>query len=106
MKQTYTIPDLLPDSIDREDWKDFVQSRVEIGHPLTPVGANRIIKKLSTYPQQIQRQAMSRAIECGYRGVFPESERIQESIGFIESHTDTSWADDVSNVVQIGGTEK
>jgi hypothetical protein len=50
---------------------------------------------------------MTKAIECGYRGVFPESERIQEAIGFIEKHSDRSWRegldeDDVpSNVHQI-----
>ena len=95
MKKAYVIPDLLPDSLNREDWEDFVQSRIEIGHPLTPVGAKRIINKLLKYPQQIQKQAMDKAIGCGYRGVFPESERIEESIGFVEKHTDRTWRDEL-----------
>tara|TARA_R110002020_G_scaffold330499_2_gene546139 strand:+ start:2108 stop:2431 length:324 start_codon:yes stop_codon:yes gene_type:complete len=99
-KKRYEMPDLLPDSLNREDWGDFVKSRIEIGYPLTPIGAKRIIKKLSTYSQQIQRQAMSKAIECGYRGVFPESERVQETMGFIEKHSDSSWADEMPDNVQ------
>ncbi len=103
MKKIYVIPDLLPDSLNREDWEDFVQSRIEIGYPLTPIGAKRIIKKLSTYSQQIQRQAMSKAIECGYRGVFPESEREQQT--FVEEISDRSWRDGLDmpdNVTRIG----
>ena len=104
MKKTYTIPDLLPDSLNREDWEDFVQSRIEIGYPLTPVGAKRIINKLLKYPQQIQKQAMDKAIGCGYRGVFPESEKVEE-MGFIESHTDRSWREGLDlpdNITAIG----
>ena len=104
MKKRYTIPNLLPDNIDREDWEDFVLSREEIGFPLTPVGAKRIMNKLKPYPKQIQKQALDKSIACGYRGVFPESERIQEDIGFIEKHSDSSWADELmpANVTKIG----
>lgn len=98
MVKKYIIPDVLPDCIDRDDWEDFVQSRIEIGYPLTPVGARRILANLSKYPTQIQKQAMDKSISCGYRGVFPQSEKIEDSTGFIDRHSDRSWADNVKAI--------
>ena len=91
-KKRYEISDILPDALNPEAWVEWVENRVENGNPYTPLGAKKAINKLVKYSHKIQQQAVDRAIEAGWTGVFPESEK--EELGFIEKHTDRSWRDE------------
>lgn len=106
MKKTYQIPDLLPDNLNTESWLEFVQNRIDLGKPLTPLAGTKAINKLIKYSKAVQQAAIDNSIEGGWSGLFPESVRVEQvTEGFIAKHTDTSWADELppTNVRGIRG---
>ena len=53
-------------------WAEFVQHRQEIRHRLTPLAAEKCLKKLAKYPA-VAIEAIEVAISNGWQGVFPEN---------------------------------
>ena len=68
----------LPNSLDTPDfltaWKLFLRHRVEKRAKLTPIAATRMLAKLAKYGPVVSVQAINRAIENGWQGIFPENE--------------------------------
>lgn len=56
-----------------EAWENFVQSRNENKHPLTPSACKAFAKKFAKFTEPAVIEALNVAAERGYRGVFPES---------------------------------
>ena len=54
-------------------WGEFEEHRREIKKKLTPLAANKIIKKLSAFDCQASIAALNKSIENGWTGVFPEN---------------------------------
>lgn len=60
-------------------WNEFVAYRKESKKTLTPLAANKIIKKLSLYDEQVSICALNRSIENSWTGVFPESVKLTQN---------------------------
>ena len=62
-------------------WGDFEEHRREIRKKLTPLAANKIIKKLNEFDCQASIAALNKSIENGWTGVFPENIKPANSNG-------------------------
>lgn len=55
-----------------ELWNEFVANRKKLRKPLTDISIKRLFVKLDRYPYAIAIQALEKAVEGGYQGIFPE----------------------------------
>jgi len=73
-------PSFLAESIEfMETWQDFIKHRQEIKHKLTPLAARKLFAKFAKYESSLVIEALTKAIENGWTGVFPESIKTEKS---------------------------
>jgi len=62
----------VPDGVDPEAWKEWVRYRKKFKAPTTERALTLIANKLKGCDATAQREAVDKAIECGWRSVFPK----------------------------------
>lgn len=62
----------VPDGVDPEAWKEWVSYRKKFKAPTTERALTLVANKLKGCDFEDQREAVDRAIECGWRSVFPK----------------------------------
>lgn len=55
-----------------ELWEEFAKNRTKIKKPLTDISIKRLWMKLDRYSYAIALEALEKAVEGGYQGIFPE----------------------------------
>ena len=69
----------VPDGVDPEAWGNWVKYRRKFKAPTTERALTLVANKLKGVSAEEQREAVDRAIECGWRSVFPkEKNEIRE----------------------------
>ena len=88
------IPIILPDTIDRELFADFISSRREGKKPMTPTAIRRLERKLVRLDSEGQcpNKLLERSIIQGWQDVYPDDScKKDKVVSFAERHTDQSW---------------
>ena len=62
----------VPDGVDPEAWKNWVKYRRKFKAPTTERALTLVANKLKGCDPESQRDAVDKAIECGWRSVFPK----------------------------------
>ena len=62
----------MPIGLNVEALEDWIEHRKEMGRPMTNTAIKRLKRKLMQYPEDVQEQAIERAMEANWQGVFPE----------------------------------
>ena len=96
------IPLLLQDSIDRALLETFVDARkLDMKKPISARGVDMLIRKLSRLESDghCPNLLLERAIINGWQDVYADDSTMKAKPGFIETHTDDSWANGI--VVKI-----
>ena len=94
------------------EWVEYRDTNFK--KPMSDLAKQKCINKLSKYSFDVQQAAVDKAINNDWKDVYPakiteddlaevRQERIivqaeTKSISFIETHTDTSWADNVIGI--------
>lgn len=73
LKKIEEVPPKFETSDFLELWEEFKKNRISIKKPLTDISIKRLFIKLDRYPYETALQALEKAVEGGYQGVFPES---------------------------------
>jgi len=74
---TYVLPPVLQASHEFiSAWDSFLKHRKQLKKTLTPLAAERTLKKLSQYAIPVAIEALNRSVENGWTGVFPESVKV------------------------------
>jgi pyocin large subunit-like protein len=69
----------VPDGVDSEAWRNWVKYRRKFKAPTTERALTLVANKLRGVSVEEQRDAVDKAIECGWRSVFPkEKNEIRE----------------------------
>lgn len=61
-----------PEGIDPEAWSEWVKYRKKFKAPTTERALTLVANKLRGLSEEDQREAVDKAIECGWRSVFPK----------------------------------
>ena len=83
-----------PTDLNQEALDDFIENRVQMKKPMTPMAIKKAQNFLLKYPYEHQQFIVDHAILSGWRGLYHVDmpERSSRSISLHESLTDTSWA--------------
>jgi DNA-binding Lrp family transcriptional regulator len=68
--KTIQIDITIPDFINKESWKDWVEYRKEIKKRMTPLTAKKQWSLLSRYSPEEQKQIIDKSITNGWTGIF------------------------------------
>jgi hypothetical protein len=63
----------VPEGVDPDVWKDWVQYRRKFKAPCTDRSLTLVANKLKEVSFSEQRECVDRAIECGWKSVFPKT---------------------------------
>ena len=65
------IPIVYPEWLNKTSWHEFEQHRKDIKKPLTDLAKTKLLNTLSTLDHTSQDECISRSIENGWAGLFP-----------------------------------
>ena len=87
------IPLILPETIDRELFADFVSARREGKKPMTPTAVRRLERKLARLNAEghCPNKLLERSIINGWQDVWPDDSTLRQMSNFQSRHTDSSW---------------
>lgn len=80
--------------INSDSLNEWIEYRKLIKKPLNEIAIEKVKSRLLKYSAEDQKVMIDRSIENNWRGLF-DIKKEDDSPGFIESHTDRSWADNL-----------
>ena len=83
--------------IEEDMFLDFIGNRKDLKKPMTDRAINRLRNKIERLEAEghCPQKLLERSIIQGWQDVYPDTSTLKTKLGFIEKHTDRSWAENV-----------